>query len=713
MPTLSFEPGPPVIARGQYPSLASKSTVDLYADIPLPGVVIFVHGVNSTGEWFDAAERGLCAGLNERTLRRPEDLRCPVEKTELIPCSYTPELTPNGFRSKDLSGSTFLPTTGHYSPVIRFRWGFRASQKELAAFGGNVFLDEYQSWGGGPFANGCTALPDLWDAGLNDRVFLWYQANALNPTDRPVYACPHRGYFAHAAWRLAALIDHLRQRNEARGHGPDVPVTIVCHSQGNMLSIASAFIGQERFGGKGVADTYVLCNPPYSLKPSNFMENLTQSDQGGRVTGEARREAFRAFLSIVEARGARCQADAAVNKRTANSKPTDESPIGFCRASERANDRINQGRVFLYCNPHDQVISASTVQGIGWRGLDQREIDGLGGPSNFHQRVWADGLAVGQRGLTSYPMWPAGGCKTFWSPPSPQARYSIERDLDDPRASVWGKLGSLLLAPLLIPATTLARMVGLSAINAEPERNRRLPITAPPISDEGVLPKALRMHAGQVLAGPFDEGSESAEDNLATHSAIDDPDDVYNRARGTLGLKAQGDADSEAQLRYEHHARVRMDARASREDTLRDEAEEVRADGHLSERFRQWSDARRAEYLVSGRNQNATDHSTILTNPMHAQAVLAYDIALGYARFTESDWMEFRQMADWRWVGAAETWEPAKEYAAYFKKGQFYKQPLYEHPDYQPNVPATLGIDSRRESAMRPPRPTQPYDSYP
>ncbi|WP_051377722.1 T6SS effector phospholipase Tle3 domain-containing protein [Derxia gummosa] len=691
----------PAMATAQHISLASKSTVDIYADIPLPGVVIFVHGVNSTGEWFDAAERGLCAGLNERTLRRPEDLLHHGEKTELIPGSYLPELEPDGFVSRDLNASSFLPASGHYSPVIRFRWGFRASKEELDAFGGNVFLDEYQSWGGGPFANGCTALPDLWDAGLNDRVFLWYHANALNPTDRPVYACPHRGYFAHAAWRLAALIDHIRKRHEARGHGPDVPVTIVCHSQGNMLSIASAFIGQQVFAGKGVADTYVLCNPPYSLKSSNFMENMTQSDQGGRVTGEARRAAFRSFLSIVEARGARCQDDAAVDKRTANRKPTDASPMGFCRASERADDRINQGRVFLYCNPHDQVISASTVQGIGWCGLDQHEIDSLGGPSNFHQRVWAEGLAVGRRGLTSHAMWPVDGRKAFWSPPSPQARYSIERDLSDPRASVWSKLGSLLLAPLLIPFTTAARLGGLSAVNAEPERNRRLPITAPPISDDGVLPEALRMHDGQVLAGPFDEGSESAEDNLALRSAIDDPDDVYNRSRGTLGLKAQGDADSEAQLRYEHHARVRMDARASREDTLRQEAEEVRADGHLSERFRQWSDERRAEYLVSGRNQNATDHSTILTNPMHAQKVLAYDVALGYARFTESDWMEFRQMADWRWVGAAQSWEPSKDYAVYFKKGRFFERPLYEHPDYQANVPATLGIDTRRQSPAR------------
>ncbi|MFC0130791.1 T6SS effector phospholipase Tle3 domain-containing protein, partial [Ralstonia solanacearum] len=33
---------------------------------PLPGVVIFVHGVNSDGEWFTAAEEGLCKGLNRR-----------------------------------------------------------------------------------------------------------------------------------------------------------------------------------------------------------------------------------------------------------------------------------------------------------------------------------------------------------------------------------------------------------------------------------------------------------------------------------------------------------------------------------------------------------------------------------------------------------------------------------------------------------------------
>lgn len=31
-----------------------------------PGIVIFVHGVNADGEWYRAAEEGLCKGLNTR-----------------------------------------------------------------------------------------------------------------------------------------------------------------------------------------------------------------------------------------------------------------------------------------------------------------------------------------------------------------------------------------------------------------------------------------------------------------------------------------------------------------------------------------------------------------------------------------------------------------------------------------------------------------------
>ena len=54
----------------------------------LPGVIIFVHGVNSEGEWYDDAEEGLCAGLNDR-LRR-------TNETKLTPNSYSDDAEQEG-----------------------------------------------------------------------------------------------------------------------------------------------------------------------------------------------------------------------------------------------------------------------------------------------------------------------------------------------------------------------------------------------------------------------------------------------------------------------------------------------------------------------------------------------------------------------------------------------------------------------------------------
>jgi uncharacterized protein involved in type VI secretion and phage assembly len=68
--------------------------------LPLPGVVIFVHGVNSDGEWYDAAEQGLCEGLNARLARQAAQLALQGDDTgRLIPCAYTPELDAGVHRS--------------------------------------------------------------------------------------------------------------------------------------------------------------------------------------------------------------------------------------------------------------------------------------------------------------------------------------------------------------------------------------------------------------------------------------------------------------------------------------------------------------------------------------------------------------------------------------------------------------------------------------
>ena len=53
-----------------------KSNLDVYLRKCLPGIVIFVHGVNSDGEWYKEAEQGLCDGLNDRMKRCDEHRVC-------------------------------------------------------------------------------------------------------------------------------------------------------------------------------------------------------------------------------------------------------------------------------------------------------------------------------------------------------------------------------------------------------------------------------------------------------------------------------------------------------------------------------------------------------------------------------------------------------------------------------------------------------------
>ncbi|WP_425117427.1 T6SS effector phospholipase Tle3 domain-containing protein, partial [Burkholderia anthina] len=69
------EPPPIIVGRVEGVTMFAKGTpLICILQMPLPGVVIFVHGVNSEGEWFDAAEEGLCKGLNRRIGRLDDQL---------------------------------------------------------------------------------------------------------------------------------------------------------------------------------------------------------------------------------------------------------------------------------------------------------------------------------------------------------------------------------------------------------------------------------------------------------------------------------------------------------------------------------------------------------------------------------------------------------------------------------------------------------------
>nr|WP_241239275.1 hypothetical protein [Burkholderia stagnalis] len=80
----------------------------------MPGVIIFVHGVNSEGEWYDAAEEALCDGLNDRLHR--------TDGTKLKSNQYI-TIDPD---TRKAIPRRLDPGAKGNSPVIRFYWGYRA-----------------------------------------------------------------------------------------------------------------------------------------------------------------------------------------------------------------------------------------------------------------------------------------------------------------------------------------------------------------------------------------------------------------------------------------------------------------------------------------------------------------------------------------------------------------------------------------------------------
>lgn len=90
----------------------------------LPGIIIFVHGVNSEGEWYDKAEQALCEGLNER-------LGLHDSAYKLKPNEYVD--TEVGRAGKKHTRRIKADNPG-YSPVIRFYWGYRAPDESPGRF---------------------------------------------------------------------------------------------------------------------------------------------------------------------------------------------------------------------------------------------------------------------------------------------------------------------------------------------------------------------------------------------------------------------------------------------------------------------------------------------------------------------------------------------------------------------------------------------------
>ncbi len=752
------------VASGQGINLFSHSDLVCLKQMPLPGVVIFVHGVNSEGEWFGAAEEGLCRGLNRRLGRLDDQMMYTgVEGGQMQPVQYMESLTPDGYLNPKLLPNTYVKDDPSFSPVIHFRWGYKAGKDELKQYGANIFLNEQNYWGGGPFANGCGTLADLWAQGLDDRVFGFLSVQAMNGTDRLVYATPPRAYMVLAALRLANLIRSIREKQA------DVPITVVCHSQGNMVGITAAFFGDKMKPvsdphgktGNCVADSYVLANAPYSVVESNTIENWTQrrykdtNGEHGRETFNSRIKTLDNFFHIIGKQSANEPAPDVVNQEmendqpSANGKPykaeTDRQAHGL-----KADGPYNKtfGRVTLYCCPHDQVISASPVQGIGWRGMSAEEISKANGGGIFTQRVFATNWMVGDPSQKQYNYWSNDwraavrkGDHDFFYPASSKAEYGLKRELRGDH-SLPGALTAALVAPVIKIGLLLADMqVNAPPPRIGPNKTWEVPLEAPAL-DEPFVPKTMKYGSpmkeialtgadGVTVKGQFNESYDppSAARDASKSTAEKNENDPYDSFKGdpsklgsgeaAAATDAQGTEASEAAQRYEDHAVLRQEARRDVQDLHIKPADWVTKDGvvvgednpsNASADYSAWHRNRISTILLDGQRNNPTNHSITMTNSEHAEKALAYDLAIGVCHLSADDWWKLRIEADWRMWRGLDKDNPAVKYASYFKDGVMEDVPndrsvtgeasLYEWAHRIDEARMPKGIEDHREGQL-------------
>lgn len=612
------------VGKGQHTTLPGELQKNEVPTAPLPGVIIMVHGVNSIGEWYNECEQGLCDGLNDR-LHRNEFAY--GGDHALSPNIYLSDLTDDGKMDAQFSYKTFIQTAGN-SPVIRFRWGYKADKQELEEYESQIWLDQKtKAWGGGPFQNGTSCLSDLWNDGLSDRLFAGVMAQDINPSSRPLYSAPPRNYYVHAADRLARLVKRIRQRHDG------VPVTIVCHSQGNMVGLASALI-RPKDGLDSVADTYILVSPPYSP-----VSNLTYDYSNGgffQRGDEARLGTLRNFVERVKQRGAAArekQTPDVINKKLGFERDgktlfrlgdrQQQTEAGFI-------DRDNRGKVFFYCNPHDQLIGASPIQGIGWRGLTAKELGSIDpeGDTAFI-RVWAQGVQVGEGDVNSrvvrrYHYWQdhwltsENGGKypdEWWYPKSQKVRYRVTHHVEQEN---W--LFRFLSAPGKFLCWVALKAADVR-VQADPDKSHEVPINAPALL-RPVTPRTCR--AGK-SAGTYNDKPTIA------HSRFDEGEDYGKAVR-------EGDDGPDRRLtRYEDDATRRLYEAQARVDGAQPGSakwEEV-----VTTRLKQ---------MLNFAPENATDHGTIVANPEHSRYAMAWDVALGVSGLSPEQIHDLRKFADWR-----------------------------------------------------------------
>lgn len=411
------------------PSNSTDAMLTCNVDVPapLPCIVILIHGVNDIGEAFENQDQGICEGLNKRLGR----------------C----DLIPNKWATIQEESDNFAPriaiTKSHYSPVIPFFWGYRPVDKqkydedqrayekrlkdpsvidpelpyssywldrEFKLDTGTLEVDKLNSdnffnWidygyhrNGGPFANATTSIPDMYGPGMSGP--LAFGGKIVTPEGSKSYDNPHRIYFAFAAYRLANLIKKIREDTK----GQDIPINIVAHSQGTIITMLATFLLAK--DNVLPADCVILAHSPYAFDPS-YAEVLSKDLYMGIQTKQSREKTFINFVKKIkdsqDLRNKKFTPETLKENYIINTTVNPDEKYIQADGSEKQYDRLgkdeemfyrdNFGKVYHYFSPNDHVVSLWNVQGMGWQGIPDHIIKAC--HENLRQRVFSHKVIAG------------------------------------------------------------------------------------------------------------------------------------------------------------------------------------------------------------------------------------------------------------------------------------------------------------------------------
>ncbi|KII36155.1 hypothetical protein NL64_03620, partial [Pseudomonas fluorescens] len=207
------------------PNFHAPLKMEVPAD--LPGVVIFLHGVNDPGASYESVETGLCQGVNER-LDRP-DLKAGRYGAKYQKAKESPRDTWKDKEEQILDDpDTYLYQRDTDAPktrslMIPFYWGYRAAPEHVKRDdAGDPFrmrnqfqdiqgnrLDRHFAKAGGFFVNATNNLAEMYGEGFKSNLKT-ATVEHLKPNNYLLFAnAPLRHYFVFAAHRLAMLVSEI------------------------------------------------------------------------------------------------------------------------------------------------------------------------------------------------------------------------------------------------------------------------------------------------------------------------------------------------------------------------------------------------------------------------------------------------------------------------------------------------------------------------